>query len=242
MDTDSVENKSSDPFYEDAVQYWEKIPPTISGMLGGFGYISKTDIEGSKMFLNQIFSTNNAPSTSYAVDCGAGIGRITKNLLIHVFDCVDLVEQNPAFLQKARQFIGTSHKEKLGELYAVGLQNFVPQDAKYDVIWCQWVMGHLKDEHFVEFLERCKKGLKHNGMLIIKENITSSGEVEMDEGDSSVTRPPKLLHKLFKSAGLVCLKETEQSNFPKGLYAVRMFALRPERISAKEIVTNDLKT
>lgn len=156
MDTENVENKSGDPFYEDAAQYWQKIPATVDGMLGGFGYISQTDIQGSKTFLNQIFRMPDAPSKAYAVDCGAGIGRITKNLLVHVFERVDLVEQNAAFLEKARQFIGTSHKEKLGELYAVGLQNFVPADAKYDVIWCQWVMGHLKDDDFIEFLHRCK--------------------------------------------------------------------------------------
>lgn len=86
-------------------------------------------------------------------------------------------------------------------------------------------------------------------MLIIKENITSSGEVETDETDSSVTRPVKLLRQLFKSAGLVCVKETEQSNFPKGLYAVRMFALRPEQNLTKEnqfvkssYVVDDMKT
>lgn len=88
-------------------------------------------------------------------------------------------------------------------------------------------------------------------MLIIKENITSSHQVETDEADSSVTRPVKLLRQLFKSAGLVCVKETEQSNFPKGLYAVRMFALRPEQhlgtkenefVKSSDSVVDDMKT
>lgn len=61
---------------------------------------------------------------------------------------------------------------------------------------------------------------------MLKENITS-GVVETDEIDSSVTRPLKLFRRLIKKANLTCVKEVEQTNFPKGLYSVRMFALHP---------------
>lgn len=47
-----VEN---DKFYTDAVKYWDKIPATVDGMLGGFGFTSQTDIQGSKAFLNGLF-------------------------------------------------------------------------------------------------------------------------------------------------------------------------------------------
>lgn len=39
------------------------------------------------------------------VDCGAGIGRVTKNLLLPLFDAVDMVEQNPEFLEKAKDYL-----------------------------------------------------------------------------------------------------------------------------------------
>lgn len=148
-------NGDSDPFYEDAAHYWETIPATIDGMLGGFGFISHTDIEGSKKFLNKLFRSKEPPGKKYALDCGAGIGRITKNLLIHIFDKVDMVEQNPKFLAKAPKFI-EHFENKLGEFYSVGLQEFTPENNKYDIIWCQWVLGHLKDDHLVNFLQRCK--------------------------------------------------------------------------------------
>lgn len=146
--------KIEDPFYEDAAHYWEKIPATVDGMLGGFGYISQTDIKGSHTFLQEVFRSKNPPEKKYALDCGAGIGRITKNLLIKTFGKVDLVEQNPAFLEEAKENL--KNNPKLGQLFPVGLQNFSPEEGKYDVIWCQWVMGHLKDEHFIDFLQRCK--------------------------------------------------------------------------------------
>jgi hypothetical protein len=62
----------------------------------------------------------------------------------------------------------------------------------------------------------------------VKENLTSSDKVEIDKEDSSVTRPISLLQALLKRAGLHCIKEQKQNNFPKGLYTVKMFALVPD--------------
>lgn len=38
-------------FYSNAEGYWRDIPPTVDGMLGGYGSISSIDISGSKAFL-----------------------------------------------------------------------------------------------------------------------------------------------------------------------------------------------
>lgn len=45
----------SENFYNDAAKYWEKIPATVDGMLGGFGFISNTDIKDSNVFLKSLF-------------------------------------------------------------------------------------------------------------------------------------------------------------------------------------------
>ena len=100
---------------------------------------------------------------------------------------MDLVEQNRVFLEKAKDCLKDT--EQAGTLYCCGLQNFIAQECHYDVIWCQWVLGHLTDAHLIEFFKRCLNGLKPNGFIVVKENLTSSGETEMDQEDSSVTRP-----------------------------------------------------
>eukprot|EP00958_Prasinococcus_capsulatus_P015722 scaffold1687_cov405-Prasinococcus_capsulatus_cf.AAC.2 len=41
-----------------------------------------------------------APGTLTVVDCGAGVGRITEQMLIHMFDIVDLAEPVTHFLDK----------------------------------------------------------------------------------------------------------------------------------------------
>jgi hypothetical protein len=37
-----------------------------------------------------------------------------------------------------------------------GLQDFSPEPKTYDLIWCQWVLGHLTDEDLIDFLKSCK--------------------------------------------------------------------------------------
>ena len=70
--------------------------------------------------------------------------------------------------------------------------------------------------------------MKPGGLIVVKENVTSSGEVETDEDDSSVTRPPENLRTIFVHANLELYKELKQNKFPKELYDVHMFALKPK--------------
>ena len=51
---------------------------------------------------------NAAVKPNRALDCGAGIGRISKRLLIPLFAQVDLVEQNPTFLEQAKTYLVSS--------------------------------------------------------------------------------------------------------------------------------------
>ena len=59
--------------------------------------------------------------------------------------------------------------------------------------------------------------------------MTSSGEVEKDEEDSSVTRPHENLLELFERAELEVVRDLQQLKFPQELYPVRMFALRDKK-------------
>lgn len=43
--------KEEDEFYNNAKNYWETIPPTIDGMLGGFPEVSTVDVKTSLVFL-----------------------------------------------------------------------------------------------------------------------------------------------------------------------------------------------
>uniref|UniRef100_A0A1Q3FJM2 Alpha N-terminal protein methyltransferase 1 n=1 Tax=Culex tarsalis TaxID=7177 RepID=A0A1Q3FJM2_CULTA len=217
--------KQEDKYYQDARKYWSRIAPTVDGMLGGFGSISFTDIRGSDAFLKNLFKLKPAPGRGQALDCGAGIGRVSKGLLMSWFDRVDLAEQDEQFCEKARNELEPTGK--LGTIYNKGLQEFVPEEGKYDLIWSQWVLGHLTDADIVEFFFRCTKALKRNGLMVIKENFTNGDKPELDRCDSSVTRPLGIMKQLLTKGNLRVVKELRQKDFPKGLYPVYMIALRP---------------
>jgi protein N-terminal methyltransferase len=167
---------------------------------------------------------NPTTGSKRALDCGAGIGRIAKRLLVPLFETVDLVEQDPAFVAKGRDNLAEI-ASKIGTYYNCGLQDFTPEPGYYDVIWCQWVLGHLTDDDFVEFFKKCKVGIKENGLIVVKENLTR-GDDEFDKTDSSYTRTYENLVRLLKKAGLEIIKEEKQTGFPKAIFEVRMFVLK----------------
>lgn len=134
-----------------------------------------------------------------------------------------MVEVNDNFLQQARTYLGTQSC-KVERFIHCGLQDFTPEPGRYDVIWCQWVLGHLTDEDFLAFFRRCKLGLAQNGIIVVKENVAPSNR-DFDEKDSSYTRSRDVLVDLFQKAELNIVYEEKQKNFPKEIYDVPMFAL-----------------
>lgn len=82
----------------------------------------------------------NKTGTSCALDCGAGIGRITKRLLLPLFEVVDMVDVTQDFLVTAKTYLGEEGK-RVRNYFCCGLQDFSPEPGAYDVIWIQWVIG-----------------------------------------------------------------------------------------------------
>ncbi|XP_061555332.1 N-terminal Xaa-Pro-Lys N-methyltransferase 1 isoform X2 [Phycodurus eques] len=128
-------------FYSNAEGYWKEVPPTVDGMLGGYGSISSIDINGSRAFLRKFLGEGEGKtSAGCALDCGAGIGRISKRLLLPLFKTADLVDVTQEFLDKAKTYLGEDGK-RVGNYFCSGLQDFVPESGRYDVIWIQWVIA-----------------------------------------------------------------------------------------------------
>lgn len=184
------------------------------------------DIQASSNFLKQIFKLKPAPQRGRCLDTGAGIGRVSKNVLMLEFETVDLLEQDTKFCEIARENL--SNSGRLGQIFNVGLQDFRgSEELKYDVIWIQWVLLYLPDDALIDFFNRISNMLNKNGIIVIKENFTKGNEVIYDKEDSSVTRPLPHFKTLLKQSNLRIIKETKQTNFPKDLFPVYMLAVRP---------------
>ncbi|XP_052201913.1 alpha N-terminal protein methyltransferase 1 isoform X2 [Diospyros lotus] len=220
-------------WYTEGVAYWQGVEASVDGVLGGYGHVNEPDIKGSEAFLNTLladrFPDGGRNRHLVALDCGAGIGRITKNLLIRYFNEVDLLEPVSHFLEAARQNLAPENlmvldSHKASNFYCVPLQEFTPDVARYDVIWVQWCIGHLTDDDFVSFFKRAKDGLKPGGFFVLKENIARTGFV-LDKEDRSVTRSDSYFKELFNRCGLHVYKSKDQKGFPEDLFAVKIYAL-----------------
>ncbi|KAL5773902.1 hypothetical protein ACOSP7_011459 [Xanthoceras sorbifolium] len=220
-------------WYREGISYWQGVEASVDGVLGGFGTVNGVDISGSEAFLQTLLSERfpNAGRDQHlvALDCGSGIGRITKNLLIRYFNEVDLLEPVSHFLDAARESLApenhvVSDMHKAVNFFCVPLQEFTPDTGKYDVIWVQWCIGHLTDEDFVSFFKRAKVGLKPGGLFVLKENIARNGFV-LDKEDRSITRSDLYFKELFSRCGLHVYKSKDQKGLPEELFAVKMYAL-----------------
>ena len=148
-------------WYGSAAKYWEGVDATIDGVLGGFGHLTEVDIRDSHKFLEclpHFPGRSGRKHGTLACDCGAGIGRVSKDLLLQYCEKVDIVEQCPKYTAAAPRHVG---KENIRQIFTKGLQvkscqyislwhpstlaavslaccawqDFYPTPATYDIIW-----------------------------------------------------------------------------------------------------------
>lgn len=221
-----------------SIDYWNSVESTVNGMLGGFPQVSRIDLQGSSIFYNKlrrVAGLKTGELLPHAVDCGAGIGRITFGFLLKIAESVDIVEPVQKFTDQLKETEGCKEliaAGRVGSIANVGLENWtLDAPYKYNLIWNQWCVGHLTDAQLVEYFKRCQEHLAEGGSIVVKENLSTdlNGEDIFDDEDSSVTRTDEKFRKIFELAGLEIFLTEVQRGFPKGLFPVRMYALRPRK-------------
>jgi len=139
---------------------------------------------------------------SLALEGGAGIGRITTGFLTSLAETIDVIEPVARFTSGLRERAPCVRK-----VYNCGLEEWTPpSDGEgYDLVWTQWCVGHLTDAQLVGYLKRCGEAIRRRGpegLVVIKENLSTSGEDVFDEEDSSVTRYVFVFFCLFSFLSL----------------------------------------
>ncbi|OHE98509.1 hypothetical protein CORC01_06130 [Colletotrichum orchidophilum] len=239
--SDAKSHCRSDPpdvyiMQSESLKHWESISADVSGMLGGvpvvdgFCSFNKIDLQGSRAFLAKlgIGLKNGRSRVKLALEGGAGIGRITTGLLLDIAEQVDVVEPIARFTASLQETSG------IRSIYNIGLDRWHPEPGvRYDLIWTQWCLGHLTDEQLVQYLQRCVTALTPGcGLIIIKENLSTSGTDAFDHVDSSVTREDSKFQALFKQANLRIVRTEMQKGLPKvpqrKLLPIKMYALKPQ--------------
>lgn len=77
--------------------------------------------------------------THCGLDCGSGIGRVTKGVLLPVFEKMEMVDMMEHFLLHAHEEYLGDDADRITTYYCYNLQEFTPPTCKYDLIWMQWV-------------------------------------------------------------------------------------------------------
>jgi protein N-terminal methyltransferase len=226
-------------WYRDGKTYWDAAPKDLEGVLGGCGYISGSDISWSSAFLRRI-QRRHGVGSGRCLDVGAGIGRVTRGLLMPAMDVCDLVEQSPGMLAVGADMMrltsGTypggdtpsraavllaerggppipAGKGALGTLHVAGIQDFDfnATGVQYDVVWLQWVVGCVTDADLVWFLASASRSLAPRGCIVIKDNVCRPGQgFWYDESDGSIARGREYFSELFALAGVDVVEEVHQ--------------------------------
>lgn len=220
-----------------SLAYWNSVPATSAAMLaqlGEYPWYTRIDLRGSKSFLAKVRRlATPAPSGKLqrAVDCGAGVGRVTEGLLCEASAVVDIVEPVEKFANVVRES-DLEANGSIGQVNVVGLQDWDPGTTKYDLVWIQFCVNYLTDVQLLAVLLRARDALTETGLIVVKENLSTDREEKdmYDAEDSSVIRTDRKFRSLFRDAKLNVTASDLQTGFPKHfkLLPVRMYGLRPQ--------------
>ncbi|BGP22677.1 DUF858, methyltransferase-like family protein [Rhodotorula toruloides] len=144
------------PDFDAGVAYWTATSADVDGVLGGYGEgtpVPRLDATSSRLLILSLLpelstippphlppsSAPSRPSRRFrALDCGAGIGRVTSTVLLPLFDIVDLVEPVEPFVVQAQTnalegkegwkwlHAEDESKRKGVRIWRAGLQHFDP--------------------------------------------------------------------------------------------------------------------
>lgn len=155
------------------------------------------------------------PKQRLAIDLGAGVGRVSKQILLKRYDTVHLVEANEAFSKRSRGYLGRKRAARC--FFTVcHLQDITPEQVlewgPVDLMWLQWTLQYLTDSDAVDCLRILANGCKETGAtLVLKENRPFGNaredrfQMDVPAGGSSrydITRPDSHHRLLFQRAGL----------------------------------------
>jgi protein N-terminal methyltransferase len=246
--------KARDNWYSEGRDYWAAVSTDVDGVLGGQSHVSSGDLSASGRFLDRVMPKHGV-GNKRCIDCGAGIGRITRGLLVDYFDTVDIQEQSPDMVRSAVEALramegkggkgkggagagagsgAAAPKGRLGEAYTCGLQDFYfPSGVSYDIVWFQWVVGCVTDADFIRLLRDGASSLSPEGAVVVKDNVCRAGQgFFYDTEDSSIARGREYFSAVFSLAGLEVVEMSEMGK-EKGdewddeLMSVFTWMLRP---------------
>jgi protein N-terminal methyltransferase len=170
-----------------------------------------------------------------AIDAGAGVGRVTKSILLKRYDTVRLVEADADFSSRSKVYLGRKRSERCSYVHArleeLNPKTIMEWGGPADLVWLQWALQNITDEDAVIALKSLASSLvEHTGVMIVKEN-RPYGNARLDrfqietpcgtgDGRYDITRTDNHHRLLFQRAGLVV--EMSEQGVETNTYALMM--------------------
>ncbi|MCQ2818931.1 MAG: N-terminal Xaa-Pro-Lys N-methyltransferase 1 [archaeon] len=215
--------------------HWESKEATIKAVLGGWGETHLPDVKCSNELISGLIKTNIL-NPGRALDCAAGIGRVTQFVLVNFFEEIELFEQDSKFVNKAKELLSSNKKVK--GFYNESLENFDFKNKTnyYDLIWIQWTLENIEDDDLDTFLKKCYNALTDKGLIIVKENIFVRDEYDgnkkydvnniYSQEDLSKQREDIYYIKLFNKNGFNIYRHFLNPNWPQGIMPMVVYVLK----------------
>ena len=201
--------RSCGEWYQRCVAHWSAMEDKDhDGVLGGYGAIDAEDAAGSLKFIDE----PRARRASRRLGGRARLwrGRRTRDRAT----CCSTTRRNVASrsrLDCSTRLANSPRCRRMPE----GLNSprsrceFAPPPGAYDLVWAQWVLGHLTDHDVVQLLTRCTAALRPGGAVCVKDNTctpsrpTARGgrKYHIDRQNAGVVRTHVHLRSLFRMAG-----------------------------------------
>ena len=156
-----------------------------------------------------------------AIDLGAGVGRVTKLVLLKRYDTVRLVEADGGWSKRSKIYLGRKRaarcsfvNSRLDDLTPQDMQNWAGNNdgVGANLMWLQWTFQYMIDVDVISSLIVLATGLCPNtGVLVVKENrpygMAREDRFQMDTpcGENQrydITRSDAHHRLLFQKAGL----------------------------------------
>ena len=156
-----------------------------------------------------------------ALDVAGGDGRLSKSFLVEQYGKVDLFDQCPTAVQRAREAL--LRHSRFGYASLSTMQDF-DWKFEYSGIFMIWVVGYLADSVLIAFLRKAKTKLipgrfrttrleQPESFIVVLDNIAE------EDNDGTVVKGQRLrteakLESLFEQAGLLIHDKTGREGMP----------------------------
>eukprot|EP00475_Leptophrys_vorax_P005452 TRINITY_DN13294_c0_g1_i6.p1 TRINITY_DN13294_c0_g1~~TRINITY_DN13294_c0_g1_i6.p1 ORF type:complete len:183 (+),score=42.70 TRINITY_DN13294_c0_g1_i6:422-970(+) len=160
------------------------------------------------------------------LDVGAGVGRVTRDLLSKYFQTIDLLDPSPRLLAQAEENLAHLNSQ-VRNFYTLEAKDFTFEGLQYDCVWIQWVSGYIPDFELKGFLIGAKDSLKdRNSFIVLKDNLSNFEQYFVSSNDFNTVRTEWQYLSLIHESGLEVIFR-QISPLSDDLFPVVAYVLQP---------------